>query len=71
MNVPFKEEYWKIAFKGIETLESIDDWEVVDREGDINGIDAIWAFKLKGSQMVWSRSSKQGSVLEAPTVRRN
>ena len=47
MNGPFKEEYWKAACKEIETLESMDAWEVVDREGDMNIIDAIWAFKLK------------------------
>ena len=47
MNGPFKEEYWKAACKEIETLESMDAWEVVDREGHMNVIDAIWAFKLK------------------------
>ena len=47
MNGPFKEEYWKAACKEIETLESMDAWEVVDREGDMNVIAAIWAFKLK------------------------
>ena len=47
MNGPFNEEYWKAACKEIETLESMDAWEVVDRERDMNVIDAIWAFKLK------------------------
>ena len=30
MNGPFKEEYWKAAVKEIETLESMNAWEVVD-----------------------------------------
>ena len=47
MNVSFKEEYWTAACKEIETLEAMDAWEVVNREDDMNGIDAIWAFKLK------------------------
>jgi hypothetical protein len=47
MNGPFKEEYWKAAVKEIETLESMDAWEVVDREEAPNVIDSIWAFKLK------------------------
>jgi len=47
MSGPFKEEYWKAAVKEIETLESMDVWEVVDRTDDMNVIDSIWAFKLK------------------------
>ncbi len=48
MNGPFKEEYWKAALKEIETLESMDAWEVVDRDDDnTNVINSIWAFKLK------------------------
>jgi hypothetical protein len=48
MNGPFKEEYWKAALKEIETLESMDAWEVVDRDDStMNVIDSIWAFKLK------------------------
>jgi hypothetical protein len=47
MSGPFKEEYWKAAIKEIETLESMDVWEVVDRTDDMNVIDSIWAFKLK------------------------
>eukprot|EP00956_Cyclotella_meneghiniana_P015936 scaffold24808_cov102-Cyclotella_meneghiniana.AAC.1 len=47
MSGPFKEEYWKAAIKEIETLESMDVWEVVDRTDDTNVIDSIWAFKLK------------------------
>ena len=48
MNGPFKEEYWKAALKEIETLESMDVWEVVDRDDTtMNVIDSIWAFKLK------------------------
>ena len=47
MSGPFKEEYWKAAIKEIETLESMDVWEVVDQTEDMNVIDSIWAFKLK------------------------
>lgn len=48
MNGPFKEEYWKAALKEIETLQSMDVWEVVDRDdATMNVIDSIWAFKLK------------------------
>jgi hypothetical protein len=47
MNGPFKEEYWQAAVKEIETLESMDAWEVVDREEASHVIDSIWAFKLK------------------------
>ena len=47
MNGPFKEEYWKAAVKEIETLESMNAWEVVDRPEIGNIIDLIWAFKLK------------------------
>eukprot|EP00956_Cyclotella_meneghiniana_P033325 scaffold95021_cov33-Cyclotella_meneghiniana.AAC.1 len=47
MSGPFKEEYWQAAVKEIETLESMDAWEVVDRTDDMNVIPSIWAFKLK------------------------
>ena len=47
MNGPFKAEYWQAAVKEIETLESMDAWEVVDREEGMNVIDSIWALKLK------------------------
>jgi hypothetical protein len=48
MNGPFKEEYWKAALKEIETLESMDAWEIVDRDDEnMNVIDSIWAFKVK------------------------
>ena len=47
MNGPFKGKYWKAACKEMETVESMDAWEVVDREDNMNVIDAIWAFKLK------------------------
>ena len=47
MSGPFKEEYWQAAVKEIETLESMDAWEIVDRTNDINVIPSIWAFKLK------------------------
>ena len=47
MNGPFREEYWEAACKEVETLEFMDDWEVVDRTPDMNVIDSIWAFRLK------------------------
>ena len=47
MSDSFKEENWKVAVKEIETLESMDVREVVDRTDDMNVIDSIWAFKLK------------------------
>jgi hypothetical protein len=47
MNGPFKEEYWKAALKEIETLETMDAWEVVDQVEGMNVIDSIWAFRLK------------------------
>jgi hypothetical protein len=30
MNGPFKEEYWRAAVKEIETLESMDAWDVIN-----------------------------------------
>lgn len=47
MNGLFKEEFWKAAVKELETLESMDAWEVVDRGEAENVIDLIWAFKIK------------------------
>ena len=47
MRGPFREEYWQAAIKEIETLESMDVWEVVDQTDDMNVIDSIWAFKVK------------------------
>ena len=47
MNGPFKEEYWEAACKEIETLQSMEAWEVVDKEDGMNVIQSIWAFKLK------------------------
>ena len=47
MNGPFREEYWEAACKEVETLESMDAWEVVDRTPEMNVIDSIWAFRLK------------------------
>ncbi|KAL7479908.1 hypothetical protein ACHAW6_005627 [Cyclotella cf. meneghiniana] len=48
MNGHFKEEYWKAALKEIEMLESMDAWEVVDRDdNNTNVINSIWTFKLK------------------------
>ncbi len=48
MNGPFKKDYWKAALKEIETLETMDAWEVVNRDDEnMHVIDSIWAFKLK------------------------
>ena len=47
MNGPFKEEYWEAACKEVETLQSMEAWEVVDKEDGMNVIQSIWAFKLK------------------------
>ena len=47
MRGPFREEYWQAAVKELETLESMDVWEVVDQTDDMNVIDSIWAFKIK------------------------
>jgi hypothetical protein len=68
MSGPFKEEYWQAVVKEIETLESIDAWEIVDHTNDMNVISSIWAFKLKRfpaqqGGKVWSRNSKHTSVL--------
>jgi hypothetical protein len=47
MSGPFNKEYWDAAVQEIQTLESIDAWEVVDQSEAENVIDSIWAFKLK------------------------
>ena len=47
MNGPFKEEYWEATCKEIETLQSMESWELVDMEDGMNVIQSIWAFKLK------------------------
>ncbi|KAL7476634.1 hypothetical protein ACHAW6_002483, partial [Cyclotella cf. meneghiniana] len=47
MSGPIKKEYWDAAVKEIQTLESMDAWEVVDQTDDMNVIHSIWAFKLK------------------------
>jgi hypothetical protein len=64
MNGPFKEEYWKAAVKEIETLESMNALEVVDRPEIGNIIDLIWAFKLKRYPTECRKSSKLGFVLK-------
>ena len=38
MNGQFADEYWEVAVTEIETLESMNAWEVVDREDDMNVI---------------------------------
>ncbi len=43
----FAEDYWKAMEAGIFTLKSIDAWEVVNREDDMNVINSTWAFKCK------------------------
>jgi hypothetical protein len=47
INGPFKEENWKAAVKEIETLESMNVWEVLDWPEIGNIIDSLRAFKLK------------------------
>ncbi len=45
--VKFADDYWKAMEVKIFTLESIDAWEMVDREDDMNVINSTWAFKCK------------------------
>ena len=47
MSGPFADEYWKADVTEIETLESMDAWEVIDKPEGANVIDSTWAFKLK------------------------
>jgi hypothetical protein len=43
----FADDYWKTMEVKIFTLESIDAWEVVNREDDMNVINSTWAFKCE------------------------
>lgn len=47
MNGPFSEEYWKAACVEVETLESMEAWDVVEREDRMNVLPSTWAFKCK------------------------
>ena len=47
MNGPFAYEYWQAACNELENLEGMRDWDVVDREDDMNVIRLTWVFKLK------------------------
>ena len=47
MNIQFVNQYWEAAVTEIETLESMNAWNVVDLEDDMNAIKLTWAFKLK------------------------
>jgi len=47
ISILFADDYWKAMEVEIFTLESIDAWEVVDREDDMNVINSTWAFKCK------------------------
>ena len=47
MNGPFADEFHKAAVKELETLESMDAWDIVDETPDMNVIDSTWAFKIK------------------------
>ena len=37
----FSEEYWKAVVKELETLEEMDDWEVINQIDDMNVINSI------------------------------
>jgi hypothetical protein len=43
----FADDYWKAMELEIFTLESIEAWQVVDREDEMNVICSTWAFKCK------------------------
>jgi hypothetical protein len=43
----FADDYWKAMEVEIFTLESIDAWDVVEREDHMNIINSTWAFKCK------------------------
>ena len=47
INGKFVDEYWEEAVTEIETLESMNAWEIVDHEDDIYVIKSTWAFKFK------------------------
>ena len=41
MNGPFREEFRSVACKELETLEEMNNWEVVGRNDNMNDIDPI------------------------------
>ncbi len=43
----FADDYWKAMQPKIFTLETIEAWNVFDREDDMNIISSTWAFKCK------------------------
>ena len=43
----FADDYWKAMEVEIFTLESIDAWDVVEREDHMNIFNSTWAFKCK------------------------
>ena len=47
MNGTFAKEYWRAACVEVETLESMNAWEVFSREDDMNVLPSMWAFKFK------------------------
>ena len=47
MKGDYADEFWEACKVEIETLESMNAWEVVDREDGMNVLQSIWAFKIK------------------------
>jgi hypothetical protein len=47
MNGPDRDGYFKAAEIEVETLERMDTWEVVEKEGWMNVLPTTWAFKCK------------------------
>ncbi len=47
MNGPLADDYWKVAEKENNTLESMGTWDVVEHNDDMNVINGNWAFKCK------------------------
>ena len=64
MNGQFADDYWESAVTDIETLESMHEWEVVERESEMNVLKSAWAFKLKCYPDGLIKKFKHASVLE-------
>ena len=47
MKGDYADEFWEACKVEIGTLESMNAWEVVDREDGMNVLQSIWAFKIK------------------------
>ena len=47
MKDDYADEFWEACKVEIKTLESMNGWEVVDREEGMNVLQSIWAFKIK------------------------